>query len=186
MSLGPTNGGGWINAETMALRSLLPSQTNERDQDMALRPVVPSETNEGRRRVGPAVHDRFIPRRRHDTSAFHMSADGCTLNASPAKEEYKRLLAKELCGSPISRVLAFGPSTTASEEPELCIHRQHRHLPSPHARWVPQLPERILDAPDLVDDYYLNLLDWRYAAASALPWASASALPPCFSSRVSR
>jgi len=127
---------------------------------MALRPVVPSETNEGRRRVGPAVHDRFIPRRRHDTSAFHMSADGCTLNASPAKEEYKRLLAKELCGSPISRVLAFGPSTTASEEPELCIHRQHRHLPSPHARWVPQLPERILDAPDLVDDYYLNLLDW--------------------------
>ncbi len=27
-------------------------------------------------------------------------------------------------------------------------------------RAVPQQPERILDAPDLVDDYYLNLLDW--------------------------
>lgn len=25
---------------------------------------------------------------------------------------------------------------------------------------IPQFPERILDAPDLVDDYYLNLLDW--------------------------
>ena len=23
-----------------------------------------------------------------------------------------------------------------------------------------QAPERILDAPDLTDDYYLNLLDW--------------------------
>ena len=27
-------------------------------------------------------------------------------------------------------------------------------------RAVPQQPDRILDAPDLVDDYYLNLLDW--------------------------
>ncbi len=27
-------------------------------------------------------------------------------------------------------------------------------------RAVPQAPERILDAPDLLDDYYLNLLDW--------------------------
>ena len=25
---------------------------------------------------------------------------------------------------------------------------------------MPQAPERILDAPDLTDDYYLNLLDW--------------------------
>ena len=27
-------------------------------------------------------------------------------------------------------------------------------------RSVPQAPERILDAPDMLDDYYLNLLDW--------------------------
>ena len=27
-------------------------------------------------------------------------------------------------------------------------------------RNLPQAPERILDAPELVDDYYLNLLDW--------------------------
>jgi cell division cycle protein 20 (cofactor of APC complex) len=27
-------------------------------------------------------------------------------------------------------------------------------------RVVPQYPEKILDAPDIVDDYYLNLLDW--------------------------
>ena len=30
--------------------------------------------------------------------------------------------------------------------------RAHRH--------IPQAPERILDAPELLDDYYLNLLDW--------------------------
>lgn len=27
-------------------------------------------------------------------------------------------------------------------------------------RFIPQYPDKILDAPDLVDDYYLNLLDW--------------------------
>jgi cell division cycle protein 20 (cofactor of APC complex) len=33
----------------------------------------------------------------------------------------------------------------------------HPALPSSYA---PQSPDKILDAPDLVDDYYLNLLDW--------------------------
>lgn len=27
-------------------------------------------------------------------------------------------------------------------------------------RPLPQAPDKILDAPDMVDDYYLNLLDW--------------------------
>lgn len=30
-------------------------------------------------------------------------------------------------------------------------------------RSIPQYPEKILDAPDLVDDYYLNLLDWSHS-----------------------
>lgn len=44
-----------------------------------------------------------------------------------------------------------------------------------HFRHVPQTQERILDAPDLVDDYYLNLLDWsgnnvvRVWRAASLP-----------------
>ena len=27
-------------------------------------------------------------------------------------------------------------------------------------RHIPSAPERILDAPELIDDYYLNLIDW--------------------------
>ncbi|KAK9721213.1 WD domain, G-beta repeat [Popillia japonica] len=27
-------------------------------------------------------------------------------------------------------------------------------------RYIPQAPDRILDAPDIIDDYYLNLMDW--------------------------
>ena len=30
-----------------------------------------------------------------------------------------------------------------------------------YSRHIPQAPERILDAPELLDDYYLNLLDWN-------------------------
>ena len=33
-------------------------------------------------------------------------------------------------------------------------------LPRKFSRHIPQAPERILDAPELLDDYYLNLLDW--------------------------
>ena len=33
--------------------------------------------------------------------------------------------------------------------------------PRKYTRHIPQSPERILDAPDLLDDYYLNLLDWN-------------------------
>ncbi|KAM9977188.1 hypothetical protein ACTFIR_011046 [Dictyostelium discoideum] len=36
-------------------------------------------------------------------------------------------------------------------------------------RQIPQQPERILDAPDIVDDYYLNLLDWSSQNVIAIP-----------------
>lgn len=43
----------------------------------------------------------------------------------------------------------------AAEEQRRAQEEQRRR-----ARYVGQTPERVLDAPELVDDYYLNLLDW--------------------------
>jgi len=40
-------------------------------------------------------------------------------------------------------------------------------------RAVPSAPERILDAPDLVDDYYLNLLDWSSTNVVSILFISA-------------
>jgi cell division cycle protein 20 (cofactor of APC complex) len=40
----------------------------------------------------------------------------------------------------------------------LPISEQRRRM----IRHIPQTPDRILDAPELVDDYYLNLLDWSH------------------------
>jgi hypothetical protein len=36
----------------------------------------------------------------------------------------------------------------------------HSSNPSTKYRVLPKTPERVLDAPDVVDDFYLNLLDW--------------------------
>ena len=40
-------------------------------------------------------------------------------------------------------------------------NREAGMLPKRYSRHIPQAPERILDAPELLDDYYLNLLDWN-------------------------
>ena len=39
-------------------------------------------------------------------------------------------------------------------------NREAGFAPRKYSRHIPQAPERILDAPELLDDYYLNLLDW--------------------------
>ena len=41
--------------------------------------------------------------------------------------------------------------------------RRGAHSHGRYARHIPSVPERILDAPELLDDFYLNLLDWSSA-----------------------
>ena len=92
-------------------------------------------------------------------------------NASPAKEAYKKQLARKLFdGEPggSNSIFSFhGKAPKTSQEDE-DTHRVLRSLyvhnrgstPKKYSRHIPQAPERILDAPELLDDYYLNLLDW--------------------------
>lgn len=68
-------------------------------------------------------------------------------------------------------MLAFNPdkrqnmppcsfSKTINEVQSLAMNNVTKSGSGKVGRRIPALPERILDAPDLVDDYYLNLLDW--------------------------
>ena len=190
--------------------------------------------------------DRFIPRRSVGADALGVSTfeiekaltEGASaeqepeMNASPAKEEYKKRLATNLFrGEPANnRVLSFsarrdeggvggvggtingggcgigvggcglagagggggcvgvgggmgglgglggGGGASSSSAAAVCaavdasgdslrlLYSLNRHA-LPRASWsgrvIPQSPERILDAPELMDDYYLNLLDWN-------------------------
>ena len=96
------------------------------------------------------------------------------VNASPAKEEYKKKLAAELFyGSPHdNRILNFGGSENAvraaaaeTEKDSLrmlyTLNRMSVKRASYTGRHIPQSPERILDAPELLDDFYMNILDWN-------------------------
>jgi cell division cycle protein 20 (cofactor of APC complex) len=89
-------------------------------------------------------------------------------------EEYRRRLAANLLdgSDPSAKVLSFkhkapNPPPAHASESALTLNGLYSaHTSSTSKdrkrsyRSVPQQPERILDAPELVDDYYLNLLDW--------------------------
>ena len=148
-----------------------------------------------RRRVIPTAAlttlDRFVPRRSIDLAissfevekAAHLDGHAAEEGASPAKEEYKRVLAKSLFRGKASnnRILSFGnggsgAATAASEAPSnsACstsrsncdddsfrmLYARNRHelgrTQSRAGRYIPQSPEHILDAPDLIDDYYVR------------------------------
>jgi cell division cycle 20, cofactor of APC complex len=63
------------------------------------------------------------------------------------------------------RILAFQNKAPAPPESHLNPLRVVYSVKTPSStksgtRYIPTNPERILDAPDIVNDYYLNLLDW--------------------------
>ena len=64
-------------------------------------------------------------------------------NQLSSHETYRQLLALQLFGRPLfTRSVPLGPRT-------------------PKGRVVPTSAYKILDASDLIDDYYLNVLDWH-------------------------
>ncbi|CDM34689.1 hypothetical protein DTO013E5_3388 [Penicillium roqueforti] len=85
---------------------------------------------------------------------------------APDAVAYKSSLA-EACGVNMNtRILAFKPPPPESSKPidlRAQYNRPLRPAKSTSAQFrrrVQTAPERVLDAPGLLDDYYLNLLDW--------------------------
>ena len=149
------------------------------------RPALARQPSSGRKTPGNRG-DRFIPNRSAmdlDVSHFQVtskidsenlgsnygSAAGNSVNASPAKEEYNSKLAATLLqgSNTTAKVLAFknkAPRPAEDHQSSLrVLYTQNREAgmqPRKFSRHIPNAPERILDAPELLDDYYLNLLDW--------------------------
>ncbi|KAH8728508.1 meiosis-specific APC/C activator protein AMA1 [Phaeosphaeriaceae sp. PMI808] len=85
---------------------------------------------------------------------------------APGAAAYQSTLASACGINTNTRILAFKPAPPESSKPIDLRSQYNRPLkPSTGAnaqsrRRIPSAPERVLDAPGLVDDYYLNLLDW--------------------------
>ena len=85
---------------------------------------------------------------------------------APDAVAYQSSLASACGVSVNTRILAFKPAPPESSKP-IDLRSQYNRplkpatgLNAQSRRRIPSAPERVLDAPGLVDDYYLNLLDW--------------------------
>ncbi|GAX80860.1 hypothetical protein CEUSTIGMA_g8295.t1 [Chlamydomonas eustigma] len=119
--------------------------------------------------------DRFVTTRSAmDIEAAHLSLTSGNENdnkqgdPSNSEKEYQKRLAASLGVDTSSRILAFKQKAPAPEDSHdggrlkgLYSDNIGQAPNKKQFRHVPQSQERILDAPDLVDDYYLNLLDWN-------------------------
>ncbi|KAF2839343.1 WD40 repeat-like protein [Patellaria atrata CBS 101060] len=93
--------------------------------------------------------------------------DDNTITKKPAPDAvaYQTSLASACNISLNTRILAFKPAPPESSKP-IDLRSQYNRPLKPAGqsaqfrRKVLSTPERVLDAPGLVDDYYLNLLDW--------------------------
>jgi cell division cycle 20, cofactor of APC complex len=118
--------------------------------------------------------DRFIPNRSgidFEAANYNLTKENQTNGdeptGSPDKDEYQRMLAASLkVGNDAGRILAFkhkAPAAPEGYDNNLKGLYSQNIGPAPckkQTRHIPQTQERILDAPELMDDYYLNLLDW--------------------------
>ncbi|KAI1425816.1 WD40 repeat-like protein [Xylaria sp. FL1777] len=110
------------------------------------------------------------------TDAAIASLEGLSINddddaasysrPSPNTIAYQDSLANA-CGVNLNtRILQFKPAPPESSKPIDLRQQYNRPLKSASAssaqfrRRIATAPERVLDAPGLIDDYYLNLLDW--------------------------
>jgi cell division cycle protein 20 (cofactor of APC complex) len=117
--------------------------------------------------------DRFIPHR----PAMDMASAGANLfgseNSADAKaSEYHKMLETGLLSQGDAprehRVLAFRAKPPVAEDSASCntevlysCNKSAADKPRAKVtRQIPSAPSRILDAPDLLDDYYLNLISW--------------------------
>jgi cell division cycle 20, cofactor of APC complex len=136
----------------------------------------------------PSLHnDRFIPNRSassHEAakivygSTTPASTDFHTDEENASSQAYAQSVA-EACGIALhQRILAFKPTAPQNDKPVDLRAQYNRplksvvgtanHTQAQFRRRILTAPERVLDAPGLVDDYYLNLLDWSVANQVAI------------------
>ncbi|KAG6909445.1 hypothetical protein DXG01_000430 [Tephrocybe rancida] len=160
--------------------------------DVVTRDYVPPpkpEVKRSRSTPASAHRDRFITNRDADTDVA-ATLEQMHLNPKSVSPGHTaRLVAAT--GVPLNRrILGYHeppPAASSSSDTALAQHREFARplyaqrgvaLPSSigatKARKIPTQPERVLDAPGLVDDFYLNLLAWSPANTVAVALEAAT------------
>lgn len=105
------------------------------------------------------VYDRFIPNRSlmNNELGHHILMN--------QNDEVEKLDAK------ILQMKIKAPETKEGEVATKMMYTKTKPTPAKFksTRHVPSVPDKILDAPEIVDDYYLNILDWGKNGLIAVP-----------------
>ena len=139
----------------------------------------------------PGGSDRFIPSRRGidmETGQFllkhHDLSGGNNIEKeSPSQRNYRIKMTERLHGCDIAKIdktkiIKFQNEAANGTEKNTNSYDYEKFqssISSPSKRYIrqiPQMPERILDAPDIINDYYLSLLDWSSNNQLAVALAS--------------
>ncbi|KAM9931680.1 hypothetical protein OXX80_008670 [Metschnikowia pulcherrima] len=151
---------------------------------MSMSPPKPGKLRRSTSLLTPqeaTTSDRFIPSRKNATPGkLNAATERPHPNASPQThikaqtcKIYQHHVA-EACGLDVnSRILSYRPLPPDRSKPlDLFSHITHDtlrktsgrslrpSLASERAKKIPTAPERVLDAPSIVDDFYLNLVSW--------------------------
>jgi len=132
--------------------------------------VNTSNMYNGRKSQGGA--DRFIPNRSTTDMEYaqHSLVNDSDTNTDPmisaAEYEKRKMMEENLNPGDHSRILSFKTKAPAAKDGHLNNMKVLYSTGKPAApkavntRNVPSAPDKILDAPDMLNDFYLHLMDW--------------------------
>jgi len=146
-----------------------------RSKSPARRSKTPTRGTVGGGGVKPnGFGDRFIPNR--STTDLEHSMHSMLINSNDSEDtdnltageiERKKMMEENLKpGSSDTRILSFKAKAPAAREGHQNNNKVLYSSGKPTApkaantRTVPSTPEKILDAPDMLNDFYLHLMDW--------------------------
>ncbi|CAM6013742.1 unnamed protein product [Sphagnum balticum] len=150
----------------------LGSEFKERQQLAELSfspPPILSSQSSSCRTLRRTQGDRFIPNRSAmdlDVAHFNLLREAKENVDANLTEKYRKKLAENLFHDvevlQTPKILAFHKKPPVPSPGAAAEHPLTESFASPPSRIrkIPQSPDRVLDAPELLDDYYLNLLDW--------------------------
>lgn len=156
------------------IESSAPTRWERKALASAAGPKTPSRSKTPSRKT-PSRGDRFIPVRdsmNMGLASFNLSNCENQAPTDKAAAEFNGKLAQSLfAGEDLNtKVLAFkakAPAPTADFTSKMrVVYTANKEKEAAQAgvkratRHIAATPERVLDAPDLLDDYYLNVLEW--------------------------
>ncbi|XP_078528448.1 cell division cycle protein 20 homolog [Lissotriton helveticus] len=158
---------------SMNTSTVSPMKTVNRSQSSSKTPSKTPGKSGGKVQNTPskAGGDRYIPNRstmQMDVASFLLTKENEPLDNTPTQKDQQKAWALNLNGFDVEEAKILRLSGQPQNAPQgyqnnLKVLYSQNSTPGSSrksGRYIPSMPDRILDAPEIRNDYYLNLIDW--------------------------